>query len=664
MSAASHARASFERVVTFLHSGDAATAEKLCRAALSEYPRDPNFLALLGAALTRLGRAAEAEPMLRDSLDQDPEYPNAHVELGIALLALDRPAEALPALRRALELNPALEAARLKLGQALLALGEEADARAVLDDFVGRKPQRQLLVRAAEHHRNGELEQAEKAYREILRQDPGNVSALRLLGLLAMDAEHYRDAVVLLERAVQLAPDFRAAWIDLGRAQTEIYELDAAVASYRRAIALEPGRVSAHIGLANALARSSRTAEAVAAYEQAAALNPEHAQTYLGLGNVLKTVGRQADAIAAYRRGIALRPAFAELYWSLSNLKTFRFEPAEITAMEAQLAAPALANEPATHFCFALGKAREDAGRFTEAFELFRRGNALRRSGEHYDPVYTEEIGERIRAVFTHDLLARNAGSGFRNAAPIFIVGLPRSGSTLVEQILASHHLVEATFELPEAGRLTKFIDREHPGRRGGYPEAVRELDAEQLEELGRRYDIETRRYRAGAPFFIDKMPNNFPTIGLLHLALPNARFIDARRHPLDTCLSCFKQLFARGQSFTYDLVELGEYYLEYVRMMAHWEAVLPGRVLRVQYEDVVADLETQARRLVAHCGLPWDDACLRFHETERPIRTASSEQVRRPIYTDAVGLWRHYERPLAPLIEILQPVLEAQAVP
>ncbi len=664
MNAPSDARASFERIVTFLRLGDAATAAQLCRAALAEYPHDPNFLALHGAALTRLGRAGEAEAALRESLAQDPDYPNAHVELGVALLALNRPAEAVPALRRALELNPALEAARLKLGQALLALGAETDARTVIDDFVGEKPQRQLLARAAEHHRNGELEQAEQAYREILRQDPGNVSALRLLGLLAMDAEHYRDAAVLLERAVQLAPDFRAAWLDLGRAQTEIYELDAAVSSYRRTIALEPNRVSGHIGLANALARSSRTADAVAAYERAAAINPEHAQTYLGLGNVLKTIGRQADAIAAYRRGIALRPAFAELYWSLSNLKTFRFAPAEIAAMEAQLASPTLGDEPATHLCFALGKAREDAGHFDEAFELFRRGNALRRAREHYDPVYTEEIGERIRAVFTSDLLSRNAGSGFHDAAPIFIVGLPRSGSTLIEQILASHHLVEATFELPEAGRLTKFIDREHPGRRGGYPEAIRELDARQLEALGQRYAAETRRYRAGAPFFVDKMPNNFPTIGLLHLALPNARFIDARRHPLDSCLSCFKQLFARGQSFTYDLVELGEYYLEYLRMMAHWDSVLPGRVLHVQYEDIVADLEAQTRRLLAHCGLPWDDACLRFHETERAIRTASSEQVRRPIYADAVGFWRNYEQQLAPLIEVLQPVLASQAAP
>jgi tetratricopeptide (TPR) repeat protein len=373
----------------------------------------------------------------------------------------------------------------------------------------------------------------------------------------------------------------------------------------------------------------------------------------------LKTIGRQAEAIDSYRRATRLRPANSEAWWSLSNLKTFRFEDAEVETMRRQLSAEKLTEEARAQFSFALAKAHEDRGAYTRAFELYAEGNRLRRKLEHYDPVQTEVINERIRTVFHDAFLARHAGQGHPDPAPIFIVGLPRSGSTLIEQILASHSQVDATHELPEAGRLVQRINRE---RADGiaYPEAARDLAGDQWAALGRAYIDETRKYRHGAPRFTDKMPNNFASIGLLALALPNARFINAHRHPLDTCLSCYRQLFARGQPFTYDLTELGEYYLQYGKMMAHWHEALPGRILDVQYEDMVAGQDSQTRRLLAFCGLPFEDACLRYHETERAIRTASSEQVRQPIYDSSVNFWRNYERELAPLIEILRPVLPA----
>jgi tetratricopeptide (TPR) repeat protein len=651
------AKASFERAITFLRSGDAATAEGLARAALKDHPQDANFLTVLGAALTQQHRASEAEVVLRQALASDPDYAKAHEELGRALLAQDRADEAVEPLRRAFELNPAMETAQAALSRALLAAGREQEAKEVFDAFLRQQPHRQLLAQGAEHQREGRLEQAESVYREILRQDPRNVTALRMLGLLAMRLEHYRDAALLLEQAVTIAPDFHVAWLDLGRAQTETYELEKAITSMHRAIALDPGRASGYLGLANALSRSSRTEDAIKAYQQAIALRPGQAGSYLGLGNVLKTVGRQSEAIAAYREGIRLKPDYAELYWSLSNLKTFRFDPVEIAAMERHLDKVELPEDAAIHFCFALGKACDDQGNYDRAFGYYERGNSLRRRQEHYDPVHTEHIGERIRGVFSREFLQQHAGAGYSAAAPIFIVGLPRSGSTLIEQILASHSQVEATFELPEAGRLIRFIDRQRLGGKV-YPEAVANFPGELYAELGRRYDRETRRYRAGAPRFIDKMPNNFATIGLLHLILPNARFINSQRHPLDTCLSCYRQLFARGQSFTYDLNELGEYYLEYQRMINHWHAVLPGRVLEVRYEDIVADLEGQTRRMLEFCDLPWADSCLRFHETQRAIRSASSEQVRKPLYSDAVGHWRHYEAHLGSLMETLAPVV------
>ena len=351
------------------------------------------------------------------------------------------------------------------------------------------------------------------------------------------------------------------------------------------------------------------------------------------------------------------RPEVSEAWWSLSNLKTFRFTDEEIETMQRQLERTDLSDEARVQFCFALAKAREDRNDHAPAFELYERGNGLRRAMENYDPVQTEAINERIAEVFDAGFLARHAGRGHPDPAPIFVVGLPRSGSTLVEQILSSHSMADATHELPEVGKLINRINRERRDH-VSYPDAVRDFSDETWAALGRSYIEQTRQYRGSALRFIDKNPNNFASIGLLSVALPNARFINTRRHPLDTCLSCFKQLFAKGQPFTYDLLELGEYYLQYDRLMTYWHAVLPGRVLDVHYETVVANQEAQTRQLLEFCGLPWEDACLRYYEMRRAIRTASSEQVRRPIYTDSIGIWRHYARELAPLIEVLEPIL------
>jgi tetratricopeptide (TPR) repeat protein len=655
------AKASFEHALKLLRSGDAAAAERASRAALEQYPDDANFLAVLGAALNRQNRAAEAEAVLRKAIDADPGYAKAHEALAHALLAQKRPADAVPLLRQAVSLNPALKSAQVTLSQALLAAGQEQEAKDAFDELLQSHPQMQRLAKAAEHHRAGQFEQAEAIYRELLRQDPDDVTVSRLFGVLALDAGNYRNAAVLLRQAVKLAPDFQAAWIDLCRAQTELHELDDAIASAERAIQLEPGRAGGYIALGNALARTNRTDDAIAAYRRASEIRPDNAEIALGLGNVLKTIGRQQEAIAAYRAGIRLKPDFAELYWSLSNLKTFRFAPDEIEAMQQALESGTLPDNAVVHFCFALGKACEDQGDYPRAFAYFQRGNALRRTQEHYDPVNAEQVGERIREVFSTALMRENDGAGFADVAPIFIIGLPRSGSTLIEQILASHSQVEATHELPEAGRLVRFIDRQRIGGKT-YPEAVLGFSRQAFAEVGQRYDGETRRYRAGKPRFIDKMPNNFALVGLLQLAMPNARFINARRDPRDTCLSSYKQLFARGQSFTYDLMELGDYYIEYQRMIDHWHRVLPGRVLDVQYEAVVADLEGQTRRILEFCDLAWEDACLRYYATERAVRTASSEQVRRPIYGDAVGVWRHYETELKPLLEVLAPLLAGPA--
>lgn len=651
------ARAAFDRAVTFLRAGDGVMAEQLCRGALADFPGEPNLMSLLGAALNRQGRGQEAEPLLRRALEEEPAYAKGQEELGRSLLLQGRFDEAIERLRKALELDPKLQSAQLTLVHALSESGRADQADETMQAFLRADPARQQIAQAAEHHRAGRLEEAEAIYRDILRRDSRNLEALRLLALIAMTTEHYGQAEQLLKRAVEIAPDFLAAWMDLSRAQLERMDLPAALASIERAAELSPHSANVQIHAANVLARSGRHDQAIETYRRAIDFKPGLPAGYLGLGNTLKTIGRQAEAIEAYRQATVLRPESSEAWWSLSNLKTFRFEDGEIAAMERQLESPALPDESRVQFCFALAKASEDRGDHARAFELYARGNRIRRAREEYDPVHTEVINERIIKVFDAGFLARHAGRGHPDPAPIFVVGLPRSGSTLIEQILASHSEVEATHELPEVGRLIQGINRDRKDR-NSYPEAVLDYGDDAWAALGRSYLEQTRQYRRDAPRFIDKNPNNFASIGLLSLALPNARFINTRRHPLDTCLSCFKQLFARGQPFTYDLVELGEYYLQYERMMAHWHAVLPGRVLDVQYESVVADLETETRRLLQFCGLPWEDACLRYHETERAIRTASSEQVRRPIYTDSVGQWRHYRSELAELIEILEPIL------
>jgi len=629
-------------------------AEELCRDALAEHPGEPNLASLLGAALNRQGRGPEAEPFLRSALEEEPNYAKGHEELGRSLLQLGRTDEAIESLRRALAIDPKLQSAHLALVQALGDSGRAAEAQSLIESFLRADPARELIAQAAGHQQAGRLEAAEGIYREILRRNPRNLEALRLLAVIAIECEHYGQAEQLLKRAVEIAPDFLAAWVDLGRTQLERFNLPAALASLRRAELLNPRSPKVQLQLAHVLARSGRHVEAVEAYRKATALNPESTAGYVGLGNTLKTIGRQAESIDAYRKATALKPQHSEAWWSLSNLKTFRFEDAEVAEMERQLGSSGLADEARVQFCFALGKAYDDRGEYARAFTFFERGNRTRRGRENYDPVQTEVINERIRSVFDAAFLGRHAGKGHPDPAPIFVVGLPRTGSTLVEQILASHSGVDATHELPDLGLLITGINRERGGK-VAYPEAVREFDAERWAALGRDYIDATRKYRRGALRFVDKMPNNFASIGLIALALPNARIVNTRRHPLDTCLSCFKQLFARGQPFTYDLVELGEYYLEYERMMAHWHSVLPGRVLDVSYEGIVADQAGQTRRLLDFCGLPWEDACLTFHETERAIRTASSEQVRRPIYDSSVSIWRNYERQLAPLIEILQ---------
>lgn len=652
-------RAAFNKAIHLINSGQMSEAVGICRDALQRDPRNVNMTALLGAVLLKSREFEDAEKYLRRAIELAPTFAKPHEDLGFLLVERGRPDEAVDVLRTATRLDPKAEMAHFSLGRALSVTGKGDEADAAFEASFELNPERKKMALAAEHHKSGRHDEAARLYRELLREHPSNVDALRLLAGISVNKSEVEEAEALLTKAVSLAPDFALAVIDLGRLFHDQYRYAEAIDCFRRALQLEPNASKSHYLLAATLAPAGQTLDALRSYRRVLELRPEHAGAWLGLGHTLKTIGRQQEAIEAYRECIRVKPDNGEAYWSLANLKTYKLTDDDMQAMKSALEREEeLTDQSAVNFLFALAKACEDDGDFDGAWNYYSRGNAKQRMLEHYDPVQTEVMNDEIIEVFDGEFLQNNTEAGHPDSSPIFIVGLPRSGSTLIEQILASHSMVEGTSELPYLGRVATSLNR---NRADGinYPFAVRELRSAHLEALGHDYLQRARLHRhTNRPRFVDKMPNNFPTIGFLNLILPNAKIIDARRYPLDSTLSCYRQLFAKGQTFVYDLSDIGEYYLQYQRMMDHWHKVLPGRVLTVQYEDMVTDFDNQVRRLLDYCELPWEDACLNFHETDRPVRTASSEQVRQPVYTKSVHFWRNYESHLEELIEVLEPVL------
>lgn len=651
------AQATFDRALRFLKNGDPELAAELCENALLDFPNDPGLRVLLGTSLLRDGQPQLAEKQLLQVTARNPQIPKAHRELGNTLLTLGRIDDAVKCFQRVVELSPDVAAAHFDLSVVLSKLGRDAESQVALEESFRLQPERQEVLQAVEHHRAGRFKEAEMTYREILGRDPTNVTATRLLGSVATEMGRYRMATRLLRNAVKMAPDFFGARADLARALMESEEFDECEQVLKHAIRLEPELPYPRMLLGNMLTKAGRYEEAVDAFQTALEKQPDHGGSLAGLGHVLKTVGKQEEAISTYRDCVRTYPAFGEAYWSLANLKTFRFSDDEIEAMKQHVDNEELLDETRVNFNFALGKAYEDNGEYELAFHRYSRGNSLRRPQESYDPVQTEVVHDQIIETFSVEFLTMNQGCGETDPAPIFIVGLPRSGSTLIEQILASHSQVDGTHELPDLARCIKTVNQQRPGGRT-YPLAIANMTHDQFCDLGRQYLDSTKRHRHDNPFFTDKMPNNFASIGLLQLILPKATIVNARRHPLDSCIGSFKQLFFKGQAFTYDLTEIGEYYVEYDRLMTHWHNVLPGKILDVHYETMVAEQERQTRRLIDHCGLPWEDTCLQFYKTDRAVNTASSEQVRQPIYSRSVNSWRHFEDQIQPLIEVLKPLL------
>lgn len=512
-----------------------------------------------------------------------------------------------------------------------------------------------VLVGAALALRGGRLAEAERTLRARLKAFPTDVPAIRMLAEVAAQLGRYDDSVLLLERTLELSPGFDAARYHYALVLQRLSRSSAALAEIDFLLRKSPHDPRYRLLKASVLVRLGEYGHAIDLYEALLAEQPAFALGWMSLGHALKTVGRTADCIAAYRRAVSIAPQLGEAWWSLANLKTFRFSDDDIALMRREFGRVELPEEDRLHLNFALGKALEDAGGADhQAFEHYSRGAAIRCSQLGYDPALTTRSCERSKTLFSGAFLAEREGSGCQAADPIFIVGLPRAGSTLVEQILASHPLVEGTMELPDIPAIAHRL--EGINHSAAYPDALADLDANGLRALGEEYLARTRVQRkSGKPFFIDKMPNNWLHIGLIHLILPDAKIIDVRRHPMACCFSNFKQHFARGQAFTYSLDHLGRYYRDYTALTAHFDRVLPNRVHRVCYEDLITDTESQVRKLLSHCGLPFDPACLNFHQTDRAVRTASAEQVRQPIYRSSLDQWRRFERWLGPLADALQ---------
>jgi tetratricopeptide (TPR) repeat protein len=637
-----------------------ALAEAQAEAILEAIPGCAPALLLLGQARLRKGDASGALTVLAELARAQPGWAEAHYELGLASAASGDSGKAAAALRRAGGLGHG--GAWRALGDQLTLAGDGTGADAAYAEAIRTSVHDPELMQAAQALCDQQLAAAERILRERLKRAPTDVAAIRMLAEVAARLGRYSDAEALLERCLELVPGFLAARhnyaVVLNR-QNKAAELNREADLLLQA---EPANPAFRTLKAAALARLGEFDAAIAVYEEVLKAFPDHVKVWLSLGHAQKSAGRQAEAVAAYDRAVALMPSFGEAWWSLANLKTYRFGAEQVAAMRAQLERADLGDEDRLHLEFALGKALEDAGDWAGSFGHYAQGNRLRRRQVAYDPADLGGLVERSKALFTPEFFAAREGQGDGAADPIFVVGLPRSGSTLIEQILASHSAVEGTQELAEIVAMARSLGQ---GRRRGeapaYPDVLAELAPERLRALGAEYLERTRIQRkTGRPLFIDKMPNNFAHVGLISLILPNAKIIDARRHPMAVGFSAFKQHFAAGQNFSYDLEELGLYYRAYAALMDHFDEVLPGRVHRVIYERMVEDTEGEVRRLLDHCGLPFEPGCLRFFENDRAVRTASSEQVRKPIFRDAVEHWRNYEPWLEPLKAALGPVLDS----
>jgi tetratricopeptide (TPR) repeat protein len=623
--------------------------------ALPAHSGDSEGLYMRAVSQRMLGDTAAALATLATLEQLHPRFSRLYQERGYCHVALKQAPPAIEAFLRAVNINPALPASWNMLAGLYRMTGQAAKAAQAAAQVATLQKLPAAVVTATALFYDGELAESEQMVRDFLLKNGHQVEAMRLLARIGMEHDVLDDAQLLLEGVLDLEPDYHAARFDYAQVLCRRHLYPQAQEQAEKLLTVDRSNRDYRTLHAMSCVGLGQHERAIELYRQLlpGALQP--AELHLSIAHSLKTLGQREPAIAEYHAAAAARQGFGDAWWSLANLKTYLFSDAELAQMRAAEAAATTGVVDRFHLCFALGKALEDQQQYAPSFEYYARGNALKRAASRYRPEVIE-LNTRLQSeVCTRELFARHHGSGADATDPIFIVGLPRSGSTLIEQILASHSAVEGTHELADIPRMVVELQgRDWQPANPRYPAALAGLSPADFHRLGEKYLLDTRSYRSGRARFIDKMPNNFRHIGLIHLMLPNAKIIDARREPMACCFGNLKQLFAHGQEFAYSVEDIARYYRTYLELMRHWDEVLPGRVLRVQYEEVVADLEGNVRRLLDYCGLEFEPACVEFYRTERSVRTASSEQVRQPIYREALDQWRHYEPWLGPLREAL----------
>ena len=625
-----------------------------------EVPENRDVLYMTAVSQRYLNQIPAALATLAELERHQPGFSRLYQERGHCYVALRDAPAAIEAFLRAVNINPALPASWARLESLYRMTGDQKNAATAADHVATLKRLPVEVVSATALLADGELSAAEAMVRPFLLRYPTNVEAMRLLARIGIARQVFDDAELLLDAVLELAPDYRVARVEYAQVLLDRHKHAQAVQQLEKLLEAEPDNRQYRTLYATASVGVGDHEKALKLYQELLQGAPQSAELHLSIAHSLKTLGQRDAAIEAYRRAAAARPDYGDAYWSLANLKTYQFTPQELDVMRSREAAPQTTLLDRYHLCFALGKALEDQGEYAESFRYYERGNALKKSESSYRPEPIERNTRLQKEICTRDFFARRAGVGSPSGDPIFIVGLPRSGSTLIEQILASHSTVEGTHELADIQRMAhEFQGRDADLTDPRYPKILTELAPEELRSLGEKYLKDTQVYRAGKAHFIDKMPNNFRHLGLIHLILPNAKIIDARREPMACCFSNLKQLFAAGQEFTYGIEDIARYYRCYLELMRHWNAVLPGRVLRVMHEDVVDDLEGNVRRILEFCDLPFEQGCIEFYKTDRSVRTASSEQVRQPIFREGLDQWKNYEPQLKPLAEALGDALD-----
>jgi tetratricopeptide (TPR) repeat protein len=639
------------RIQTLIERRQFLLALTAAEAMLVEVPENRDVLYLVAVSQRYLGRITDALRTLARFEGIHPDFGRLYQERGHCCRAAGETAAAIESYTRAATLNPSLSASWQALAELCSKVGMSAQAENAARQAAHLGKMARPVVAAAGMFAEGNIDRAERLLRQFLQTHNHDIEAMRLLAQIGMKLDILDDAEFLLESVLVFAPDYHAARYEYAVVLSQRHKYAQALAEVRKLLRIDPENRAFRTMYATACVGIGDHDEALQMLRELLTDAPQQPDLHLSIAHVLKTLGRQQQAIEFYRAAAAARPSFGDAYWSLANLKTYRFSDDEIGRMQVHEAASVISLVDRYHLCFALGKALEDREDYAASFAYYERGNSLKKREISYSADSLQRSLRLQRAVFTSDFVASRLGVGCDLPDPIFIVGLPRAGSTLLEQILASHSLVEGTTELADIPRLVqRLAERSEKNSAPRYPAVLTELSSEQLRRLGQQYIDDTQIFRTGKPFFIDKMPNNFRHIGLIHLILPNAKIIDARREAMACCFSNFKQLFASGQEFTYSLEDIGRYYRSYVELMQHWDAVLPGKILRVQHEDVVGDLEGNVRRILDFCGLEFEYSCIEFYRTERAVRTASSEQVRQPIFSAGLDQWRHFRSHLGPL--------------